>query len=133
MTNSQRASQLLAEGEAILKEAKSLFERQIWNLCIRRCQEVVELILKAMLIQMGKDYPKIHDVAPLVVRTLEAMDLEPDAEFSEWLLSFSATLAARRAPAFYFERDYSQAEAEESLEGAHKLLEFVESFFRENA
>lgn len=70
MTNSERSSQLFAEAETILKEAERLQQEKNWNLCVRRCQEVVELGLKVMLIQMGKDYPRAHDVAPAVVEAL---------------------------------------------------------------
>ncbi|MGH9339675.1 MAG: HEPN domain-containing protein [Acidobacteriota bacterium] len=54
MTNSDRAVQLLNEARTILTEAEGLHEKRIWNLCIRRCQEVVALALKALLIQTGE-------------------------------------------------------------------------------
>lgn len=132
MTNSERAAQLLGEAEVIFSEAEGAFQKEKWNLCIRRCQEVVELTLKSLLIQMGKDYPKVHDVAPLVASILREKKLAPAGEFLDWLLEFSAHLASRRAPAFYFEQEYSRADAEEAVAGTHKLFDFVRDFFRAN-
>ncbi len=54
-----------------------------------------------------------------------------DSEFTAWLLSFSAQLVSRRAPAFYLEQEYSEPEAKESLQGTLRLFDFVSSFFRE--
>ena len=53
MTNHERADRLLAEAAAIAEEARHAVERRRWNLAARRAQEVVELIVKGLLNEMG--------------------------------------------------------------------------------
>jgi hypothetical protein len=60
MKNDERADRLLSEGESIFNELKQSLEVKNWNLTIRRAQEVVELVLKGLLAQLGMDYPKVH-------------------------------------------------------------------------
>jgi len=71
MKNEERADRLLSEAESIFNEIEQALESENWNLTIRRAQEVVELILKGLLAQLGIDYPKVHDVAPIFKRSVE--------------------------------------------------------------
>ncbi len=58
-------SYLLQAGQ-ILREAEDLNRRGVWNLVVRRCQEVVELSLKAALRNVGIETAKVHDVGSLL-------------------------------------------------------------------
>jgi hypothetical protein len=101
-----------------------------WNLAIRRAQEVVELVSKAMLAELGVDYPKIHDVAPVLKKAVENRGIKGSEDFFVWLLDFSAKLSARRAPAFYFEAEYTKEDAMIAVKGADKVIKFGRSFIK---
>lgn len=49
MTNRTAARAFLHQATLVLEEARSLRHRGAWNLVVRRCQEAVELCLKAAL------------------------------------------------------------------------------------
>jgi len=70
MTNRERADQLLAEGVAIAGEMRQALEGRRWNLAVRRAQEVVELVTKSLLNEMGVEYPREHDAAPVLTEAL---------------------------------------------------------------
>lgn len=61
---------LIDAAEESLAQAMFSFNRQAWNLTIRRCQEAVELGLSGILALMGVHYPKDHDQAPLLIQVL---------------------------------------------------------------
>jgi len=114
----------MAEAADILRELPGAVEGRSWNLAIRRAQEVVELVLKALLAEMGIDYPKIHDVAPHFVNVVRARGLHVEEATLTWVEMLSARLAARRAPAFYFEVEYDEAEAREAVSAAEQVMAF---------
>lgn len=126
MTGEDRAKKLLSEATTILKEARAALHENAWNLAVRRSQEVVELSLKSLLSKMDIDYPKIHDVAPLFAGSVRERRIEIDETFLEWLLTFSSTLANKRAPAFYHDEDFSGDEAKEAFEVAEKIIKFAQ-------
>lgn len=66
MTNSDMARSYILQAGQILQEAKDLNRRGAWNLVVRRCQEVVELSLKAVLRNAGIETAKLHDVGSLL-------------------------------------------------------------------
>ena len=124
MTNRDRTDRLMWEGKEILRELTNALARRSWNLAIRRAQEVVELTLKALLAEMGVDYPKIHDVASHFTDIARGRGLEIEESTLKWLEETSGRLAARRAPAFYFETEYGESEAREAVQDAKKVMEF---------
>ncbi len=124
MTNHEQADRLMMEASAILDELPRLLARRAWNLAIRRAQEVIELALKALMIEMGIDYPKVHDVAPLFAATVRARGTWVDEEILEWLQQASARLARRRGPAFYLETDFGEQDAEEAAGDATRVMNF---------
>lgn len=130
MTNKERADKLLREAEEVWRGISEDFRRRSFNLVIRRAQEVVELTLKALLCELGFDYPKIHDVAPLFRRVIEDKGLEAKEDLLMWLEKTSSSLASKRSPAFYFEADYDELEAEKAMDSAEKVLEFGRSFMK---
>ena len=130
MTNQDRADRLMGEAAEILRGLPGSLERQSWNLAIRRAQEVVELVLKAMLAEMGVDYPKIHDVATHFSNVVRTRGLDVEESMLTWLEATSGKLAARRGPAFYFEAEYGEAEAREAISDAQQVMAFGTEFLK---
>lgn len=125
MTNRDRADRLMGEASEILRAIPGALERGSWNLAVRRSQEVVELVLKALLAEMGVDYPKIHDVGPSFADAVRARGLKIEEKRLGWVEEVSGKLAALRAPAFYFEVDYSEAEARAAVTDAEQIMAFA--------
>ncbi len=126
MTNGDRARKVLGYAREVLREAREMQARCVWNGTVRRGQEVLELCLNAILVEVGVDYPKQHDVAPLVAAVLVARWPEFDAQAFGELRDASRELAAKRAPALYAEIDCSQEEAERALSTAEKVMALAE-------
>lgn len=130
MTNRDRADRLLAEASEILRGCQDTLQRQGWNLAIRRAQEVVELTLKALLAEMGIDYPKVHDVAPHLASVIRARGLDVEDAILTRLQRISARLATLRAPAFYFEAEYGEEEARTAVGDAEQVMAFGRVFLK---
>jgi HEPN domain-containing protein len=124
VTNHERADQLLAEGQEIAEDARRALERKRWNLAARRAQEVVELVLKALLNEMGVEYPRLHDPAPVLLETLRQRQIVADAAFLAGLSGLSARLSEIRGPAFYHEIEVAESEAQQAVEAADRVLAF---------
>lgn len=130
MTNGEKSEKLIKEAEKIIEDMDRAFLSKSWNLAIRRAQEIVELVLKSILFEMCIDYPKVHDVASIFLNAVKKKKIDVDGKFSEWLKKFSADLATKRAPAFYFEDEYTEKDARSSLEGAKKVFNFGKNFLQ---
>jgi HEPN domain-containing protein len=122
MTNGERADRFFADAERIAAEVLRAADDAAWNLVVRRAQEVVELVIKALLTQMTVDYPKTHDPAPAFVEALRRRGVEWDPTFLAHLLELSARLERLRSPAFYQEITIPEAEARELAAGASEVL-----------
>jgi HEPN domain-containing protein len=125
MTNHDSGENLLKDAEVYYEEMQRMFEKEKWNIVVRRAQEVVELSLKGILKIMGIDFPKVHNVAPLFINLLQEKGIELGKEVSEKILSISMLLAKDRAPAFYGEKVYSREEAEIAQNGAKEIVERI--------
>lgn len=134
MTTHDVAKADVARAEIILSEARSLASKRAWNLVVRRCQEVVELLLKAALRWAGEEIPKIHDVGPL----LRGAGTRFPAEFAARiprLASISRSLRAEREVSFYGDPEsglppedlYGAEDAEDALQRADEVLGAVRS------
>ena len=124
MTNGDRADRLLGEASRVALDMRNASAAQDWNLTSRRAQEVVELVTKALLSEIGVDYPKTHDPASLLVEALRSRRLDGEVAPLDWLVELSAHLAAIRSPAFYHEIEIGEHEAREAADGAERALEF---------
>ncbi len=113
----------------IFEEAQSLRQRGAWNLVVRRCQEAVELALKACLRAVGVEVPRVHDVG---VALRQHAGRFPPA-FRERLpevASISRRLGRERELAFYGDEEsgtapqelYIEADANQALADAKKVL-----------
>lgn len=103
VTNSERADQLLADAEAIAGELRSALALRRWNLAVRRAQEIIELVAKGLINEMGVEYPRTHDPVPALIDTIRQRGVDADQAFLDWLRSLSRELADLRGPAFYQE------------------------------
>jgi HEPN domain-containing protein len=92
--------------------------RGVWNGVVRRAQETLEMSLKAVLLELGTDYPRQHDVAPLLVRRLRERGERIDDTRLDALVRASASLASARAPALYAEIVCTEQEAEAAAAAA---------------
>ncbi|MDP3768231.1 MAG: HEPN domain-containing protein, partial [Dehalococcoidia bacterium] len=120
MTNEERADRLFTEAGQVAGEMRRALGEQAWNLATRRAQEVVELVVKGLLNELGTEYPRVHDAVPVLIATLERRRLHADGEFLEWLRAFSSRLAELRAPVFYQEIQRTEAAARSDVEGAER-------------
>jgi len=91
---------VLRAAEELLGEARQAVARLSWNLAVRRSQEVVEPTLKGLLVLLGADYPKVHDVGEVFVRCVRERLPDVDERSIEDVVRVSADLARKRAPAF---------------------------------
>ncbi len=126
MTNWEVGRKFIQEAERILKrDAVGAYEEGSWNLSIRRSQEAVELALKGLLRMLGIDYPKHHDVGELLLQ--QVMDKFPaiKRDMLERIKDISKRLSRDRAPAFYFERVYSEDDARKAVTDARLVLRYV--------
>lgn len=128
MTSGERADRLLAEATLVAEEMHRARQAGAWNLAARRAQEVVELIVKGLLSEMGIEYPKTHDPAPLLAQMIEARRLGASAGSLAWLTALSARLEKIRSPAFYQEISITETEAGEAVDGADRALAFGHTF-----
>jgi HEPN domain-containing protein len=115
-----------------IQHAEGSFEREIWNMSIRRSQEAVELELTAVLALLGIHYPKSHDQAPLLMRVLKmkGFDIGFDAEKIE---EISIDLSRKRGPALHQEEGYNKDVAIDAIKDAKFVLncmdELIKKFF----
>jgi HEPN domain-containing protein len=118
MTGATRAAHLVWYAREVLREARESHARQVHNGAVRRSQECLEMCLKAVLLQLGVDCPREHDVGALVVNTVELRGLKLPRETLEALATASHELAAKRAPALYAEILCTAEEASAAVDAA---------------
>jgi HEPN domain-containing protein len=125
MTNREAGQNLIKEAEEYLGEAERAFLRGSWNMVVRKSQEVVELSQKGMLKILGVEYPKVHDPSDFFLKVLEKRGIPINMADSTRVIRISAELSEKRAPAFYFEKNYGSADAKEAKVGAEFVLKIV--------
>jgi HEPN domain-containing protein len=129
MTSRAMAQAYVRAARAILGEAEGHQTRGIWHLTVRRCQESVELALKAVLRAAGIEVPRVHDVGAFLREHAERLPTEV-SEHLDRLVSVSRRLRAERETAFYgddevgvpAERLYTAGDAEQALADARWVL-----------
>lgn len=130
MTNQEMAESYLAQAREILHEVEGAYDRGVWNLAVRRAQEVVELALKAALRLVGVEVPHIHDVGILLKDHREKFPEAFRGEIDR-LASISRRLRREREASFYGDEEigappqqlYVEADARTALEDARYVLE----------
>lgn len=126
MTNGERADRLVREALQIAGEMKRALDDEAWNLATRRAQEALELMIKALLSQMGVEYPKTHDPAPVFARAVRARGIDVEAGALDSLAVLSQELANIRGPAFYQETTVTDAQARDWVQRVARMLQFAD-------
>ena len=120
MDNGERGRRLMTMAAEYLQDMDAATGRTSWNAVFRRAQEVVELALKGVPSYLGVDFPKVHDPAAVFIATLSTRGMALSVTEAEDA-NVSATLARKRAPAFYFEQIEDEATAEAAAADAHRI------------
>ena len=130
MTNHERAVSIFRGAEWTHRDMERALAEQEWNIAVRRAQEAVELALKGLLALMGVDYPKEHDPADVFARAVREHGLAVEEKTLEEIRIFSARLAHRRAPAFYFEIRVEEQEARQAAKDAAQMLAWAQEWWK---
>jgi len=128
--NGERADRLLREAREVAAEMKQALGHDSWNLATRRAQEALELTLKALLSEMGIDYPKTHDPAPVFIQAARARHIEVGAGILDAVAILSQELAGIRGPVFYQETVVTDAQARDWVQRVEQALEFADDLMR---
>ncbi len=101
---------------------------------VREAQEVVELVLKAVLRNAGIDVPKIHDVSRILERHKESIPEEIRKNLKK-IMMISKRLRKERELSFYGAEDfipldeYTAEEALQAIEDAKFVVEIVKKAY----
>jgi len=128
MTNLERGKKLISEAEELLEEAKRAYQSSLYNIAVRRSQETVELALKGLLIILGIEYPKIHDVGTVFYEQVKAKGVKIEEKDLEKIKFISSQLTKEREASFYMEKDYIKEEAKEDAEFVFSQINKVVKF-----
>ncbi len=128
MTNRERAASIFRGAEWAYQDLERALANEEWNIAVRRAQEVVELTLKGLLALMGVDYPKEHDPAGVFAHAVRGQGLPIEENTLQEIQSFSARLARRRAPAFYFEVRVEEQEARQAARDAARMQQWAQEW-----
>lgn len=90
---------------------------------VREAQETVELLLKAVLIDMGLIVPTMHDVSIILDKNKDVLK-EPFLSNSDKIRTISKTLRKEREVSFYGAEDFLPSE-EYALSDAIRAIEDV--------
>lgn len=135
MNTRDMAENYLGDARIYLSQAKETFKEKNYHICIRRCQECVELSLKALLRLFAIEYPKEHDVSDVLMRERNIFPKEMDIDI---LARISKDLTRKRGPAIYgYERElkppsivFSKEDAKKALGDAKYTLKSCERILR---
>jgi HEPN domain-containing protein len=123
MLNRDLAKDYLRRSDARLKALDVLYAEKSWADVVREAQEIVELVLKALLRSHGIEAPRVHDVSEVMLK--EASRLPVDLqEHLPRLAKISKNLRRDRELAFYGSEDltplsfYSEEDARIALDSA---------------
>ncbi len=122
------AADYLRRSLSCLEEAKAAFRREDYPLCVRRSQESLEMAAKSLLRALAIEYPKTHDVGPVLLSVSNRLP-ESVRRHIEQLSSLISELAAIRGPAMYgYEREGIPASEVVSEGYAREVLEKVRNY-----
>lgn len=132
MTSRDMARSHRRRAARVMREAERLFADEDWSLCVRRCQEAVELALKALLRAAGAEVPKMHDVSGALRQNVDRLPPAVAAEI-DTLVSASRRLREERELAFSGDEEteteaealYARGDAEEAPALARRVLALV--------
>lgn len=130
MFNSELAKDYIIRCKSRLKAIQCLLDERNWPDVVRESQEVVELVLKALLRQYGIDFPRIHDVSSVLENEKHRLPLTI-ADDLLGLGKISKSLRRDRELAFYGGEDltplsfYSENDAKSAYKDAKLVFDKV--------
>jgi len=95
---------------------------------VRKAQEIVELLLKALLFYGGLDIPKVHDVGKYISNNLELFS-EKIKQNIDRISNISRELRKEREISFYGMEDWIPLE-EYTQEDANRAIEWAEYIYK---
>ncbi len=99
---------------------------------VREAQELVELVLKGLLRNVGIDPPKVHDVGPFMLQYRDALQ-EPINRNLDRIVAISKALRKEREFSFYGDEDMIPSESYSAADSTLALaqVDFVLGVLRE--
>ena len=120
----------LKRGQIRIKMLKFLKKEKDYPDVVREAQEVVEILLKALILWAGLEVPKLHDVSKYIEKHL---DLFPEIiqQNIKKIRKISRELRKEREMAFYGAEDwipleeYTEEDAQRAIKWATEIYELV--------
>ena len=130
MTNEEMRQSYLRQARRILAEAEHYWRTGESHLVVRRCQECVELALKATLRAAGIEVPHVHDVGVFLREHSDKFPAHLGPHLDR-LVSISRRLREERELSFYGDEEtgstaenlYTTADADAALADARFVLD----------
>lgn len=138
MTSSEMARSHVRHARRFLDEAERYRGDEAWNLVVRRCQEAVELALKALLRGAAIEVPHVHDVGVFVREHADRLPPTLTAHLDD-IVSISRRLRQERELALYGDDEagappealYTVRDAAQALADGRFVVGLVEDALRE--
>ena len=111
MANLELAERAIGDADEWFQSAKKLREINAAPKILYSLEMAVELSLKGLLLYHGVDYPKTHNILPLVVRLISSNSFHDDDIRNHKDLIFSvfhALLDLKSASGYSYESSYSK-------------------------
>jgi hypothetical protein len=136
VTSEEMGRSHLRQARRILLEAQRHHEDEVWHLVVRRCQEAVELALKAALRFAGIEVPHVHDVGVFVAEHADRLPAGFAGHLVR-LVSISRRLRQEREVSFYGNEQiaappedlYMREDADDAVRDARFVLDLAEESF----
>ncbi|MDW7972764.1 MAG: HEPN domain-containing protein [Thermodesulfovibrio sp.] len=131
MSNKALSEDYLKRARLRLKILTEFLNEKDYADVIRTCQEIVELVQESILIKMGINPPKWHDVIDIILENRKKLPENIAHELSK-LRKDSKWLRSQREIAFYGDvdfiptKDYTLKDANKAISVAKKFLEISE-------
>ncbi|MEY4617322.1 MAG: hypothetical protein RJB66_2282 [Pseudomonadota bacterium] len=130
MQNKSLAKDYIERAKIRVGAVEYLYSKKSWADVVRESQEIVELALKALLIESHIDVPRIHDVSGILQQEVSRIPMELRKDLDR-LCDISRSLRRDRELAFYGSDDltpsefYQQKDAKEAFESAQFVVEKI--------
>lgn len=135
MTNPKLARDYFVRSQKRMKAVAVLMAEEAYADVVRESQEVVELLLKAVLRSFGIPVPFTHDLSEVLNENASRLPADAGRDVPRWS-EISKQLRKDRELAFYGSEDitpstfYSRTDAETAFAMAREVLAGVEPWIR---
>ncbi len=137
MTNNEMAQGLFRQAKSRYRTMNEAFQNEDYSYTIRTAQECVELCLKALLISVGIDPPKWHDVGAILLEHISRFS-SISKEVIDEMAFISRNLRGDREKSMYGDdilqlppdRLYSKFDAKMAKNWTEKVFSTCTQFFK---